>query len=92
MNALARGTRIAIVITGIVLAMRYLHSLGIIHRELTSGSVLVDWEWIIRIGDFGHSVRVNECDTCGSRIAIDPRYTAPECFETQRTLKSDVFL
>jgi TPR repeat protein len=91
MNALAGGTRIAIVITGIVLAMRYLHSLGIIHRELTPGSVLVDWEWIIRIGDFGHSLRVNERDTCGSRIAIDPRYTAPECFENDPTLKSDVF-
>jgi serine/threonine protein kinase len=62
MNALAGGTRIAIVVTGIVLAMRYLHSLGIIHRELTLGSVLVDWEWIIRIGDFGHTLRLNECD------------------------------
>jgi hypothetical protein len=39
------------------LAMRYLHA-----REC-----------IMRMGDFGGSIRVNECHPCDSRLAIDPR-------------------
>jgi serine/threonine protein kinase len=92
LNALAGGTKIAIAVTGIVLAMRYLHFLGIIHRKLTPENILIDWEWIIRIGDFGGSLGVNESDTRDLRtIPAESRYTAPECFENQPTLRSDVF-
>jgi [calcium/calmodulin-dependent protein kinase] kinase len=86
LNALTGGTKIAIVVTGIVLPMQYLHFLGIIHRELMPDNVLIDWEWIIRIGDFGRSLWIDESDTHDSRIAAEPRYTAPECFENRPTL------
>jgi serine/threonine protein kinase len=85
------GTKIAVAATGIVLARRYLHFRGIVHRELTPDNSLIDWDWIIRIGDFGRSLPINESDTRDSRIAAEPRYTAPECFENQPTLRSDVF-
>jgi serine/threonine protein kinase len=48
------GTRIAIVATGIVLAMRYLHSSSIVHCHLNPGNIVIDWDWIIRIGNFSH--------------------------------------
>jgi hypothetical protein len=43
---LAGGTRIAIVVAGIVLAMRYLHSRRIIHRDLKPANIFIDWDWM----------------------------------------------
>jgi serine/threonine protein kinase len=87
-------TRVAIIVVGIVLAMRYLHSCNIIHRDLKPANIFVDWDWIIRIGDFSHSVILDEA---GWRVAstqqssFDAFYAAPECFENSPTLESDVF-
>jgi serine/threonine protein kinase len=92
------GTRTAIVVAGIVLAMRYLHSQGIIHHNLKPTSVLVDWDWIVRIGDFSRSLLADEYGRaapremdCSRSLSINARYAAPECFEDELTLKSDVF-
>jgi serine/threonine protein kinase len=48
--------RIARIIVGIVLAMRYLHSQKVIHCNLNPNNILLDWDWNVRIGDFGHSI------------------------------------
>jgi serine/threonine protein kinase len=93
-SALTGETRTATIIAGIVLAMRYLHSRDIIHHDLNPGSVFVDWDWIVRIGDFSHSIPVGEAHreaTFDERYSVDASYTAPECFENAPTLKSDVF-
>jgi serine/threonine protein kinase len=98
LSVLTGGTRTAIVVAGMVLAMRYLHSQGIIHRDLKPANVLVGWDWIVRIGDFSHSLLADEdgravpqaTDRFGLS-SINARYTAPECFENEATLKSDVF-
>jgi hypothetical protein len=87
-------TRIAIIVVGIVLAMRYLHSRGIIHRDLNPGHIFVDWDWIIRIGEFSHSVVVDEIEeetVFDQQSSFNPFYAAPECFENSPTLESDVF-
>jgi serine/threonine protein kinase len=80
------------------LAMRYLHSQRIIHTDLKPTNVLVDWDWIVNIGDFGHSLLADEWGGAlpqqGDRSnewSINARYTAPECFENGPTLRSDVF-
>jgi serine/threonine protein kinase len=52
LNKFWNGTRIAMIVTGIVLAMRYLHSRHIIHGDLNPSNVFIDWSWIVRIGDF----------------------------------------
>jgi hypothetical protein len=96
---LSSGTRIAIIIAGIVLAMRYLHFKRIIHRDLKPANILLGWDWIIRIGDFSHSVLADACGdaqsdetaslTCPASMEL--RYTAPESINNHPTLKSDVF-
>jgi serine/threonine protein kinase len=98
LSALTGGTRMAIVLTGMVLAMQYLHSRGIIHRDLKPANVLLDWDWTVRIGDFSRSLLADgyggalppESD-CFEKLSVNPRYAAPECFENGLTLKSDVF-
>jgi TPR repeat protein len=93
-NAVSGETRIAMIVTGIVLAMRYLHSRGIIHRDLKPESVFVDWDWIVRIGNFGNSILSGESlqkDTSDCDFSPDARYGAPESFKNSSTLESDVF-
>jgi serine/threonine protein kinase len=91
--------RIARIIVGSVLAMQYLHSQRIIHRSLTPDNILLDWDWNVRIGDFGHSISSNEPNI---PFRTDPNpnlnwqsvnvhYVAPECYDNEYGWESDVF-
>jgi TPR repeat protein len=84
-------SRIAIIIVGIVLAMRYIHSQDIIHRDLKPSNILLNWDWTVRIADFGHSVRIEESDTADQSVPIYFWYVPPEGYEGQWSLTSDVF-
>jgi hypothetical protein len=93
------GTRTTMIVTGIVLAMRYLHSRHIIHGDLNPSNVFIDWNWIIRIGDFNYSLLADDFGLASEadiaiRTSIRPydcRYIPPECFQTFSDLASDVF-
>jgi serine/threonine protein kinase len=50
-----RPNRTAKVIVGIALAMRFVHSCGLVHRDLTPQNILLDWDWTVWIADFGRS-------------------------------------
>jgi serine/threonine protein kinase len=98
-----RETRLARIITGIAIRMRYLHSEGIMHGNLTPDNILLDWDLIPRVADFGHSARqgqdqeqLGSFTNAGSDIDPfnlhrDGRYLAPECFERQGKMMVDVF-
>jgi aurora kinase/aurora kinase A len=70
-------TGIAILISGIVYGMRYLHQYGLLHRDLKPRNVLVDSMGHARISDFGSS-RLTSLDITLTRDVGTPRYAAPE--------------
>ena len=74
--------------------MNYLHKLGVIHRDLKLGNVVLDEYDRAKITDFGLSVVKSATQTslkmeeCGT-----PQYMAPECFGLVPifSTKSDVY-
>jgi serine/threonine protein kinase len=91
-RTLPSPTRVAIIVVGIAMAMRYLHSERRIHHNLNPATVFLDWDWTVRLGCFGCSLSAANPDTSSTlNQGRDARYTAPECFENAPTRRSDVF-
>jgi serine/threonine protein kinase len=88
--------RIAKVIAGIALAMRFAHSRGTIHRDLGPENILLDWDWTVRIADFGDSTSLDAPPLIGPDRpkhcpSGDCRYLAPERYDGPFRCASDVF-
>jgi serine/threonine protein kinase len=96
---LSGANRITKVIVGITLAMQFVHSRGIVHCDLKPENILLDWDWKVRIADFGQSIAPNNPDipslihrnTPEGFPSIDSHYLAPECYENRYLPASDVF-
>jgi serine/threonine protein kinase len=50
-----RQTGVAKIIVGIIRAMCHLHGCGVVHSELRPENIFLDWDWNVRIDDFGRS-------------------------------------
>jgi serine/threonine protein kinase len=93
------ANRIARIIVGIALAMRFLHSRGVIHRDLNPGNVLLDRDWTVRIADFGQSIllinpeipSLFQHNKASDWPSGDFHYLAPECYDHSYSQMSDVF-
>jgi TPR repeat protein/serine/threonine protein kinase len=84
-------TKIAKIIAGIVLAMRYIHSKGVIHRNLTPDNILLDCNWKVRIADFGRSTLTNTIIPPDEKLGVDGHYLAPECYDGKIGPENDIF-
>jgi serine/threonine protein kinase len=92
-------TKIFRIIVGIVLAMRYLYSQNVIHRNLTPDNILLDRNWSVRVCDFGESVSPDhpqrppsEGPAGGASFPeVSSRYASPEIYENIARPESDVF-
>jgi serine/threonine protein kinase len=83
-------TGIAIIILGIVLGMRFMHSRGFIHQDLNPSNILLNSQGRALISDFGSS-RSESVDSTPTSSAND-HYTAPEIdFEEDWGRKVDIY-
>jgi serine/threonine protein kinase len=97
--SLSGSNRITKIVVGIALAMRFVHSRNIIHRDLKPDNILLDWDWRVRIADFGQSISLDNPaipslthpNAIASWPSIDSRYLAPECYNNEYFQESDVF-
>jgi serine/threonine protein kinase len=96
---LISANKIARIVVGTALAMQFLHSRGFIHCDLKPDNILLDWNWKVRISDFGQSISLNN-PQIPSLIHpkarddipfIDSYYFAPECYDNRYSQRSDVF-
>jgi serine/threonine protein kinase len=91
--------RIARIVVGIALAMRFLHSRGFVHYDLKPDNILLDWDWNVRTADFGQSISLTNPEipslihpnTHDGVWFIDSYYCAPECYDNRCSQRSDVF-
>jgi serine/threonine-protein kinase ULK4 len=83
---------IGILISGIVLGMRYVHSRGIVHRDLKPSNILMNGRGYALIADFGVSWVVSDNATPTGGVGT-PCYSAPEMWQesVDCTTKCDVF-
>jgi serine/threonine protein kinase len=91
--------KIARIIIGIALAMRFLHSRYFIHCDLNPDNILLDWDWNVRIADFGQSISLNNPEipslihpkAIDEMLFFNSSYLAPECYDKSCSQMSDVF-
>jgi serine/threonine protein kinase len=85
------STNIAIIIIGIVLGLRYVHSKGFIHQDLKPSNILINGHHRALIADFGAARQAN-VDATPDGVAGTVQYAAPEQFdEVLPTTKIDIF-
>ena len=71
--------------------MSYLHSLGILHRDLKSENILLGQDMSVKVADFGISCLESQCGS-GKGFTGTYRWMAPEMIkEKHHTRKVDVY-
>lgn len=83
------------ILKGILRALQYIHSKGIVHCDLKSSNILIDDSWSIKLADFGLSkkmIGVNILDKNRQSRVGTPNWMAPEiCRGENYTDKADVY-
>ena len=80
-----------------ILGLNYLHSAGVIHRDIKPKNIFMTKNKIIKIGDFGvsakfkNSERLKRIKTLSCTLLGTPQYMAPEVLEKKYDEKADIF-
>jgi len=89
------------VLRQISLGLDYVHSAGVIHLDLKPSNIFVDDDYVLKIGDFGISVNLNEAHPATPTSSVkrkggrreyrcsgDPIYIAPEVLGFDRSINA----
>ena len=84
-------TKMTIILVGISLGLRYIHSLGLIYRDMKPGNVLLDADYLPKICDFG-ACRQMETQASVEMTAIGTlSYMAPEVVTGMYDQRADIY-
>ena len=63
-----------------LLGMQYMHSHGLIHRDIKGGNILTTKDGIVKLADFGVATNLTESEKSNSIVGT-PFWMAPEVIE-----------
>ena len=73
-------------------ALAYLHSQGVIHRDVKPENMLLDDTFNLKLCDFGWATRLQSENDVRNSICGTYQYMPPEvCFSTTHTFKADIW-
>lgn len=65
----------------ILKGLKYLHSQGVIHRDIKGANVLTTKTGLVKLADFGVATKLSEVDSSRRRVVGTPYWMAPEIVE-----------
>ena len=71
---------VAVYVQQVLLGLDYLHSQGVIHRDIKGGNILTTKDGIVKLADFGVATKLNDSDKSNSVVGT-PYWMAPEVIE-----------
>ncbi|GKY93285.1 hypothetical protein MPSEU_000296000 [Mayamaea pseudoterrestris] len=75
----------------ILKAVRYMHNMNVIHRDLKLGNLFLDKNVHIKVGDLGLACRLEDRDEKRKTICGTPNYIAPEVIQGDKSKRGHSF-
>ena len=78
---------VATYVQQVLLGLDYLHSQGVIHRDIKGGNILTTKDGIVKLADFGVATNLTESEKSNSVVGT-PYWMAPEVIEISGQITS----
>jgi len=76
----------------IFIGIEYIHSMRIIHRDVKASNIFLSSYEIVKLGDFGISRMLDNCNEAAMTVVGTPFYMSPElCQNKPYTMKTDIW-
>ena len=73
-------SRARVIFKQICSAVNYMHSRGLIHRDVKAENIFFTWKDHVLLGDFGFATRLEKADQHLTTFCGSPPYAAPELY------------